>query len=97
MLWIIIVEEPPSIYVHHYRGPVIERVLPLHEARDICWRMGAPADACAWLSHGTCHIIIPRNGPVRDLKAYRRHEMGHCNGWEHGHGSSANFERLDAK
>jgi hypothetical protein len=79
----IFVLEPPSHYVHPYRGPVIERVLPLAEARRICASMGAPADACAWKSKGTCHLVIPRGGPVRNLSAYRRHELAHCNGWDH--------------
>jgi hypothetical protein len=85
---ITLVEEPPSAYAHRYRGHVIERVLPLHEARRLCARMGAPADACAWTAKGKCYIVIPRNGPVRDLKAYRRHEVAHCNGWEHSHGGA---------
>jgi hypothetical protein len=61
---------------------VIERVLPLSEARRVCASKGAPADACAWISNGACHLIVPRNGPVRDRAAYRRHEMAHCNGWD---------------
>ncbi len=89
MPWITLVEAPPLIYNHRYRGPVIERVLPLHEARRVCAHMGAPADACAWKKRGKCYIVIPRHGPVRDLGAYRRHEMAHCNGWTHGHGRFA--------
>ena len=77
---------------------VIERVLPLHEARRVCAHMGAPADACAWTAKGKCYIVIPRNGPVRDLKAYRRHEVAHCNGWEHDHGHLAeDFRGMEAK
>jgi hypothetical protein len=41
-------------------------------------------DACAWTSNGACHLIIPSNGPVRNRGAYRRHELAHCNGWDHG-------------
>jgi hypothetical protein len=87
MPWITVVEEPPSAYVHRYRGHVIERVLPLSEARRVCAKMGAPADACAWTAKGKCYIVIPRNGPVRERGAYRRHEVAHCNGWEHSHGA----------
>jgi hypothetical protein len=83
----IFVSEPPPQYVHRFSGPVIERVLPLAEARRLCARMGAPADGCAWTSKGRCYIVIPSNGPVRDLGAYRRHEIAHCNGWGH-HGGS---------
>ena len=89
MPWITAVLEPPPQYTHRYPGPVIERVLPLAEARRVCGHMGAWADACSWKTHGKCYIVIPRNGPVRDLGAYRRHEMAHCNGWEHSHGTFA--------
>jgi hypothetical protein len=81
------VEAPPAVYAHRYHGPVIERVLPLAEARRACGHMGARADACAWTSRGKCYIVIPSNGPVKDLGAYRRHEIAHCNGWSHSHGS----------
>jgi hypothetical protein len=79
----LLVLEPPLHYVHHYNGPVIERVLPLSDARKACASRGVHADACAWTSKGACHLIIPRNGPVRDRAAYRRHELAHCNGWDH--------------
>jgi hypothetical protein len=79
----VYVLEPPERFNHAYSGPVIERVLPLGEARAVCAHMGAPADACAWVAHGTCHLIIPSNGPVKDLRAYVRHERAHCNGWTH--------------
>lgn len=89
---VTVVLEPPPQYAHRYNGPVIERVLPLAEARRICGRMGAGADACAWVKGRTCYIVIPRNGPVRDLASYSRHEMAHCNGWsahhEGGHASA---------
>lgn len=83
MPMITVVAEPPAQYVHRYHGPVIERVLPLAEARRACARMGVRADGCAWTRRGRCYIVIPRGGPVRDLNAYRRHEVAHCNGWDH--------------
>jgi len=92
MPWITAVLEPPPGYTH-YRGPVIERVLPLHEARRACAHMGVRADACSWKKRGKCYIVIPRGGPVRDLGAYRRHEVAHCNGWDHGHGRYAGGQR----
>jgi len=85
----IYVLEPPASYNHAYPGPVIERVLPLSEARAACAHMGVHADACSWLARGTCVLVIPRDGPVKDLKAYIRHERAHCNGWSHGHGAGA--------
>jgi hypothetical protein len=75
--------EPPVQYVHHYNGPVIERVLPLAEARKACAGKGVHADACAWTSNGACHLIIQSASPVRDRCAYRRHELAHCNGRYH--------------
>ena len=77
----LFVLEPPPDYVHPYNGPVIERVLPLAAARRLC----GGAHACAWVTGGKCYIVIPRNGPVRDLAAYRRHELAHCNGWSATH------------
>jgi hypothetical protein len=31
---------------------------------------------------------------VRDLRAYRRHELAHCNGWSHSH-SGAHLQGFD--
>ena len=81
----IYVLEPPPPYNHAYAGPVIERVLPLGAARSACAQKGVHADACSWLAHGTCYLVIPRNGPVKDLRAYVRHERAHCNGWPETH------------
>jgi hypothetical protein len=88
----IYVLEPPTQYVHPYHGQVIEQVLPLQEARNLCAHMGAPADACAWQNKNKCFIVIPTNGPVSDLNAYRRHEIAHCNGWDHSHSRDAHSE-----
>ncbi len=95
----IYVLEPPLRYNHAYAGPVIERVLPLDAARQACAQRGVHADACSWLANGKCYLVIPRGGPVKDLKAYVRHERAHCNGWDHshgtGHGSAAAAARSD--
>jgi hypothetical protein len=84
----IYVLEPPARYNHAYAGPVVERVLPLEEARRACARMGVHADACAWQAKGTCYMVIPHGGPVKDLAAYVRHERAHCNGWGEHHAGS---------
>jgi len=81
----IYVLEPPMRYNHAYSGPVIERILPLREARAACAAKGVSADACSWEIGHKCFLVIPRNGPVRDLGAYRRHERAHCNGWSENH------------
>ena len=80
----LFVLEPPAYYVHPYNGPVIERVLPLAQAQALCAKRGAPADACSWITKGRCYIVLPSKGaPVKDINAYRRHEIAHCNGWRH--------------
>ncbi len=81
----IYVLEPPARYNHPYSGPVIERVLPLSEARRACARMGVYAEACSWVAKSKCYLVIPRGGRVRDLPAYVRHERAHCNGWPEDH------------
>jgi hypothetical protein len=81
----IYVLEPPVRYSHAYGGPVIERVLPLREARQACAHKGVSADACSWVAQHACYLVIPRGGPVKDLNAYRRHERAHCNGWPENH------------
>lgn len=81
----IFVLEPPAHYVHAYSGTVIERVLPLAQARALCRTRGVVADACAWTAKGKCYLVIPRGGPVKSLAPYRRHELTHCNGWSERH------------
>jgi hypothetical protein len=81
----IYVLEPPLRYNHAFAGPVIEHVLPLQEARQACAHMGANADACSWVVKNKCYLVIPRDGPVKNLNAYRRHERAHCNGWSESH------------
>jgi hypothetical protein len=76
---------PPQRYDHAYSGTVVERVLPLAEARQACAHMGVTADACSWEKNHTCFLVIPRGGPVKDLRAYVRHERAHCNGWSENH------------
>ena len=63
----IYVLEPPARFNHAYSGQVIERVLPLREARAACAHSGVSADACSWEIGHSCYLIIPRGGPVKDL------------------------------
>src|ERR1700681_1024989 len=44
----MLVLEPPAQYHHSYAGQVIERVLPLDQARQACARVGLSSDACSW-------------------------------------------------
>ena len=92
----LFVLQPPVQYIHRYNGPVIERVLPLSEARKACAARGVHADACACTSNGACHHVIQNNGPVRDRGAYRRHELAHCNGWDHSHSIANDSDPMKA-
>jgi hypothetical protein len=81
----IFVLVPPHAYDHPYSGHFIEQVIPLAQARTLCGKRGVSSDACSWIENGTCHIVIPRGGPVKSLASYRRHEVAHCNGWPASH------------
>jgi hypothetical protein len=78
--------EPPAQYNHPYHGPVVERVMPVAEVRAVCGSVGAsgPLVACAWVSNGACHIVLPNDEPA-PVSTYRRHEIAHCNGWPANH------------
>jgi hypothetical protein len=78
--------EPPAKYNHPYHGPVEERVMPVAEVRALCTSVGAsgPFVACAWVSDGVCHIVLPNDEPA-PVSTYRRHEIAHCNGWPENH------------
>jgi hypothetical protein len=78
--------EPPARYNHPYEGLVDERVMPVAEVRALCRSVGAsgPFVACAWVSDGVCHIVLPNDEPA-PVSTYRRHEIAHCNGWPANH------------
>jgi hypothetical protein len=78
--------EPPAQYNHPYDGRVDERVMPVAEVRALCKSVGAsgPFVACAWVSDGVCHIVLPNDGQA-PVSTYRRHEIAHCNGWPANH------------
>jgi hypothetical protein len=79
----------PERYDHAYPGQVIERVLPLEEARRFCASIGITADGCSAFVTGengaqVCYIVLPVDG-FDTVAAYRRHELAHCNGWPANH------------
>jgi hypothetical protein len=78
--------EPPAQYNHPYAGRVDERVMPVAEVRTLCRSVGASGRfvACAWVSNGTCHIVLPSDERA-PVSTYRRHEIAHCNGWPENH------------
>ena len=61
----IAVLAPPPHYDHPYRGPVVEMVMPLAQARALCRKQGVIADACSWTKSGKCYLVTPRGGPVK--------------------------------
>lgn len=82
----VMVLAPPARFDHAYHGTVIEIAVPLGDARKLCAMKFVWADACAWVEHGICHIVLPTTGaPVSDLGQYRHHEIAHCNGWPADH------------
>jgi len=78
--------EPPAQYNHPYAGRVVERVMPVAEVLALCTSVGASGRfvACAWVSDGVCHIVLPNDEPA-PVSTYRRHEIAHCNGWPANH------------
>jgi hypothetical protein len=78
--------EPPAQYNHPYDGPVVERVMPMAEARALCTSQGASPRgvACSWVSDGICYIVLPSDEQA-PVSTYRRHETAHCNGWPAHH------------
>jgi hypothetical protein len=84
----ISVQMPPARFDHPFNGVTIEMTSTADLTRKRCREFGLiNADACSWTrKNGTvCEIVIPTDGPVRDLRQYRRHETAHCNGWPGNH------------
>jgi hypothetical protein len=80
------VTTPPVEFDHPYDGPVIERVLSLEDARQLCESLGnGLVDGCAVIrtQDRTCIIVVPLDGPDPIIAHYEQHEIAHCNGWRH--------------
>jgi len=77
--------EPPARYDHPYHGQVIEHVMSPAQVAMLCASHGAFGNGCWWKGNGICHIFLPKSDELL-LASYRRHEMAHCNGWNHLHG-----------
>jgi hypothetical protein len=74
---------PPPQYDHPYSGQVIEQRLSQAELMRLC---RGPAEGCASVNNGVCHIALPASEKdARVLAAMRRHELAHCNGWPANH------------
>ena len=76
--------EPPARYDHPYHGQVIEHVMSPAQVAMLCASHGAFGNGCSWKGNGICHIFLPKGDELL-LASLRRHEMAHCNGWNHLH------------
>jgi len=90
--------KPPAQYDHPYAGRVDERVMPVTEVRALCTSVGASGRfvACAWVSDGVCHIVLPNDGQA-PVATYRQHEIAHCNGWPANHPRDGMTKRIQLR
>ena len=89
------VTPPPARWDHAFVGDLIEKDLPLKEAKDLCFQLGnGKAEACAGVGTYTtgekigqriCIIVIATDDLHGAKDQYRRHEIAHCNGWHRSH------------
>ena len=83
---------PPPQCDHPYSGQVIEQRLSQAELMRLC---RGPAEGCASVSNGVCHIALPMSEKdAHVLAAMRHHELAHCNGWPANH-SGGHWVDLD--
>jgi len=76
---------PPAEFDRAYTGPLeIEYAAPA-DVNALC-ATGRYVRACAIIGDGWCKIILPKDTgvyPRKTLELLMRHEIAHCNGWEH--------------
>jgi hypothetical protein len=78
---------PPPRFDHAFTGQLIEHRLSWDRLAIVC---GHDRIACAFpFAPDLCVIILPNIGPgglsPASYAIYRRHELGHCNGWSAKH------------
>lgn len=93
LMFVGLIATPPPEYDRPYHGQlyIIER--PVAEIDAICCGGSASkrgrAFACAIPMPGHCVIFLPRVEPGGVSKPqqerFKRHEIGHCNGWPADH------------
>lgn len=79
---------PPQHFDHPYSGPVIEYVIPDVDAKcRQAHTIGAEGSqiilGCSFKLGQSCFIFLKEGHPL--LEQLRRHEIGHCNGWNKDH------------
>jgi hypothetical protein len=79
---------PPHRYDHRPSVPVIEIVLNEAQLQQVCMGLSSPNPNIIVFgctddkTAGQCTIYLL---PWSHIKAIRRHEIGHCNGWPADH------------
>ena len=86
---------PPEAYDFPFPGPSVEWVLPSEAVDRRCRESGTKAPigsliyACSFRIGDSCFLFLPQVGPggvsKRTQDLLRRHEHGHCNGWDRNH------------
>lgn len=76
------VQVPPPQYDRPYAGRLTVVSMPTDQMQRICPR-GKICWAASYSRPGHCIIFLPNNLSADLVAQYRRHEIGHCNGWRH--------------
>lgn len=76
--------DPPPAYDHPHAGSVVEWIMRAPQVDGYCRKAGVKLEhgqviGCAFKIGETCFIVISRHA----IPVLRRHEVAHCNGWEH--------------
>lgn len=80
------IEMPPPEYDHTPVIPFIETALPVADVNVICRALGSrllSVWGCATVRNGVCYYYVPGDLGDDFQAVIRRHERGHCNGWQH--------------
>ena len=73
---------PPPEYDYPYDGVVHVEVVDRDNIQREC---GGPPNiaGCAWVDNDICYVIIAGKTLRASVEDILRHEIAHCNGWEH--------------
>jgi hypothetical protein len=87
------IDPPPAIYDRAYKGKLIIRQGTLAQVAHFCNTQNGVVSryrvlGCSMPNDHSCFVMIPRVGGrvTASIQAQiRRHEIAHCNGWDHSH------------
>ncbi len=79
--------QPPAKYLRKFDGKLVIMIGSLKQSRALCQNYGLPknTDSCSYKKGERCFIVVPDDGPVKDINRYKYHELAHCNGWNANH------------